>query len=47
MKYSLLLLYKVVPNFQSVDYALMCGHSNEGNCAYHVVLYAAQGGSNV
>ena len=45
----LIMLYKVVLTFESVDKILKCGHSNE---SYLVVLfcgavnYAVQGGSN-
>ena len=44
-----IMLYKVIPTFESVDEILKCDHSNE---SYYAVLscgavyYAVQGGSN-
>ena len=43
-----IMLYKVVLNFQSVDEALKCNHSNESYWAVlscGTVYYAVQGGS--
>ena len=45
----LIMLYKVVLTFKSVDEILKCDHSNESYCAIRscdTVYYAVQGGSN-
>ena len=44
-----IMLYKVVPTFESVDEILKCDHSNESYCAVlscGAVYYAVQVGSN-
>ena len=44
-----IMLYKMVPTFESVGETLMCDHSNESYWAVlssGVVYYAVQGGSN-
>ena len=44
-----IILYKVVPTFESVDEILKCDHSNESYCAVlscGAVYYAVQVGSN-
>ena len=44
-----IVLYKVIPTFESVDKIFRCDHSNESYCAVlscGAIYYAEEGGSN-